>query len=168
VANNQTIIHIPYTIVDFNEDMLPMLRANFDELARKLGNIQAYTNATLNPLIENISLMDVRNMLMNSRGDFETANWQITAGIIEAGGIAGEKGGQSGDYYFALSPGLGGASQMEQILDVKNIDHRDYYVVSGYRKVAAIQKGPGALAQVKVTLTFQDETTQVETIDMLA
>ena len=167
MANNQTIIHIPYTIVDFNEDMLPMLRANFDELARKLGNIQAHTNATLNPLIENISLMDVRNILMNSRGDFETANWQITAGIIEAGGIAGERQGQSGDYYFSLQPGVGGASQMEQVLDGKNIDHRDYYVISAYRKVKSTAVGAGKLLNVKVTLTLQDETTQVETLDMI-
>lgn len=168
MANKQSIVQIPYTIVDFNEDMLPMLRANFDELARRLSAVQVYTSNTLSPLMENISLMDVRNMLMNSRGDFGLSNWQVTAGSISVEGDAGERSGQSGDYYFSLQPGVGGASQMEQVLDGNNIDHRDYYVVSGYRKVAAIQKGPGALAQVKVTLTFQDETTQVETIDMLA
>ena len=98
MANNQTIIQIPYTIVDFNEDMLPMLRANFDELARRLGAIQTYANETIAPMMDNISLMDVRNMLQNSRGDFGTANWRTAGdGDIEVGGVVGEKQGQSGD-----------------------------------------------------------------------
>lgn len=168
MASNQIIVQIPYTIVDFNEDMLPMLRANFDELARKLGAIQTFTNNTISPMVDNISLMDVRNILMNSRGDFGLSNWQVIAGQIEIGGVDGNKEGQSGDHYFALKPELGGASQMEQVVDGNNIDHRDYYVVSAYRKVALIQKGTSALVQVKVTLTFQDGTTQVDTLDMLA
>jgi hypothetical protein len=162
---DQDIFQLPFRLVDFNEDLVPLLNRNLDEIARWLSNSQLYTKLNVKPFIENVNLMDIRNLVENSRADFGLAAW-VVSGNVSTGGALNHRNGQSGDFYFVLAPGLGGTCQMEQTIDENNIDHREYYYLSAYYSTDNLTKGAGAYFRIRVTLTYHDATTQDFDLDI--
>lgn len=158
MAREQDIIQL-FPLRDFNEDLIPLLSRNFDAIVRSLGNSQLFDKNTVKPFLANVNLMDVRNLIENSRADFGLAGWAKT-GTVAIGGTVDQRNGQSGDYYFILTPGLAGIALMEQVIDAKNMDHRNYYYLSAYYSTDSLTKGGSAYFRVRVTLTYHDGSTE--------